>query len=193
MELVVYGTPFVTAGILGSLVKVLAVLGLLWAPFAAFTAARTARSQGLPAGRFALVGGIYSVLFIAPWWFLMLTMRGKHLHGGRVTVVFVLLHAAWLIGLFGLALIGAIVVWAAEIFAWPDGLSTGANDLRVLFVFNAIAIGVSWGSSLFVTAKLPAVEISKNATIQIRYVLPFVLCYISMILSEVTNAIGKTL
>ena len=166
------------------IVAVLAVISLLWAPFGAFIAARTARLQGLPPGRSALVGGLYSALFIAPWGFLMLTMRGKHLHGGRVTMVFFLLHIIWLVGLFGIALVTA---WP---FATPE-VPEVTGDPTALFVFNTIVIGVLWGVSIYITANLPAVEISKNTTIQKRYVLPFALCYVSLILAAITLVIGR--
>ena len=76
----------------------LAAIGLLWSPVAAYTCARVARSKGVDARRYAIAGAIYSILLFLPWIYLWSKLRNKPLRGITVAIGYVLLYALWLIG-----------------------------------------------------------------------------------------------
>ena len=46
-------------------------LGIIWSPFAAYIAFRRARRRGLAPVRYMLIGVLYSILFIVPWFILI--------------------------------------------------------------------------------------------------------------------------
>ncbi len=67
------------------------VVGVAWAPFAALICARVAHAKGLDVWRYALVGAIYSVLFLGPWIYLVARMHNKTLPNSVIRGAYVLL------------------------------------------------------------------------------------------------------
>ena len=68
------------------------LLGLVWAPFAAWLCARSARARGLDSRKFAVAGAIYSALLFWPSVYLLLGIRGKRVSGRAVHAVYVVLY-----------------------------------------------------------------------------------------------------
>ena len=69
------------------------VLGLIWAPFAAWLCARAARARRLDSRKFAVAGAVYSILLFWPWVYLILRIRGKRVPGRAVHVVYIILYS----------------------------------------------------------------------------------------------------
>ena len=67
-------------------------LGVLWAPFAALTCARVARSRGLDRRKYALAGAVYSILFFWPWVYLVTRLYGRKIPGPVIRGAYVLLY-----------------------------------------------------------------------------------------------------
>lgn len=83
----------------------IALAGLLWAPFGALICARTARNKGLPVGRYAVAGAVFSVLYFFPWLYLSSRMNDRYLENSLIRwAYFVLYVMFWLFGVivFGL-------------------------------------------------------------------------------------------
>lgn len=102
--------PFLTLWI-GAL---FAALGLLFAPVAAIYCRRSARLNGLDARRYALMGGVYSLMFFAPAIYLLARLRGRNAPNGAVIAAYVILYSYWLLGPVGLAILMAAIGVGAE-------------------------------------------------------------------------------
>ncbi len=85
-------------GFLGTVVFVPLVIGLcvLWAPFASWICANSARKNDLDVRRYAVAGGVYSILLALPWVYLLTRMSGDRPSRLLVKWAYVLLYAAWL-------------------------------------------------------------------------------------------------
>ena len=68
------------------------LLGVVWAPFAAWLCGRSARARGLDSRKFAVAGAIYSALLFWPSIYLLLRIRGKRVSGRAVHAVYFLLY-----------------------------------------------------------------------------------------------------
>ncbi len=74
-------------------------IGVLWSPFAAVMCFNKAESAGLPSIRYALMGALYSVLFLMPLIYLTARMDDKRTPKGLVVLGYVLLYGViWLVG-----------------------------------------------------------------------------------------------
>ena len=73
-------------------------LGLLWSPFAMVICGAIARTRGLSVVRYAGAGGIYSILFILPWFYLVVRMFGAKPQHALVQAGYVFLYLGWLAG-----------------------------------------------------------------------------------------------
>lgn len=80
-----------------------AVLGLLWAPFAALSCAFIAGKRGLSARRYAVAGAIYSILFLLPWFYLLAELLNRRLPGFLIRLGYAVLYIGWIVGIIGLA------------------------------------------------------------------------------------------
>ena len=78
--------------------------GLLWAPFAAWLTYREASSWGVPSKRYALLGGVYSLLCIFLWLNMMTGMRKANWNRFKNGTLYIVLFLIW----FGLLFIPAL-------------------------------------------------------------------------------------
>ena len=84
----VFGFSFLLAGI-----------GVLWSPFAAVMCYNKAESAGLPSIRYALIGALYSALFLMPLIYLTARMDGRRVPYFLVVLGYSLLYGCiWLVG-----------------------------------------------------------------------------------------------
>ena len=74
------------------IVLIVPLLGLVWAPFAAWLCARSARARGLDSRKFAVAGVVYSALLFWPSIYPLLRTRGKRVSGRAVHTVYVVLY-----------------------------------------------------------------------------------------------------
>ena len=85
-------------GFLGMIVFFPLVAGMcvLWAPFASLICAKSARKNGLEVRRYAVVGGLYSLMLVLPWLYLIIRMSGDRPSRTLVKWGYALLYASWL-------------------------------------------------------------------------------------------------
>ncbi|MXX53073.1 MAG: hypothetical protein F4Z35_03785 [Dehalococcoidia bacterium] len=81
-------------------------IGILWAPFGGLICALRARSLGLPAVRFAVVGAVYSLAMFLPWVYLIRRMTGGWFSDGLIATAYILLYAVWA-GIWSYPFLGA--------------------------------------------------------------------------------------
>ena len=90
---------FIVSTILAAYLPVaLQVLGLPWAPFAAWICARSARRKGLDVRRHAVAGALYSALMFWPWVYFILRMNGRDVPAILVHLFYISVFAAWMVG-----------------------------------------------------------------------------------------------
>ena len=76
----------------------LIAIGLAWVPFGAALMWKVARDRNLAAGRYAVAGAIYSLLFLIPWIYLFIVIiRGKFTPK-LATLLHFILYGFWLLG-----------------------------------------------------------------------------------------------
>ncbi len=119
MAFVAFGPIFVTFGLM-----LLAGVGFLWAPFAAYIAYRTARGQGLRSIRYPIAGAVYSALLLLPWLYMIANLRGWRF---PIDAVLFILYAVWLLGPIGEAL--AIFIISSN---YEQSASEASSYLRLL-------------------------------------------------------------
>ena len=73
----------------------LSICGLVLSPFAAIRMFRMAGDRELDPTRYAILGAVYSILFVFPWLYLSATVRGRSF---PISGVLFVLYVAWLIG-----------------------------------------------------------------------------------------------
>ena len=71
-------------------------IGVLWAPFAMVICGAIARTRGLSVVRYAGAGGIYSILFVLPWFYLLVRMFGVRPQHALVQLGYMFLYLGWL-------------------------------------------------------------------------------------------------
>ena len=99
---------FNAASAVGILLNV-ALLGLIWIPFASATCMYIAKSKGLNIKAYGVAAAVYSVLFILPWIYLVLRMYGVSVDKRVVRAVYVVLYVYfWMLGVMVLNLIIAL-------------------------------------------------------------------------------------
>ena len=86
----------IAVGVLSIIVTTYA--GILFSPIAAATCAVLARRRGLSAKRYALIGGIYSVMFLAPSVYLIVRLLNRKPPTALVGFAYFVLLALWVAG-----------------------------------------------------------------------------------------------
>lgn len=118
------GTP-IAVGILAAIVitPIIIVLsmplGVLFAPFAALICYIRARLMGLPPGRYARIGALYSTILLFPWIYLIVRMFNKSVPNFLIGIGYFALYTIWF---FGSIVVVAAVVITSGIVAF--GFST---------------------------------------------------------------------
>ena len=80
------------------LTTIIAVFGIVWAPFASGICVLIAKRRGLSMPRYAIYGGIHTSLLFFPWLFLIQWMRKGRMNVGSVRIAYVLLFFLWASG-----------------------------------------------------------------------------------------------
>ena len=167
--------------IYGSLVVLLvqsqlAYLGLLWSPFAALISWRLARRRGLGGARPVVAGAAYSVFLLVPWVLLLVVLLGRRLPRSVVTLLFILLYSAWLIG--------PILFWGQYVamndvvrltFIWGPGNGAPDNWL-VAYVGWAVVILI-WFGSVFLNRWESDDSVTYDQLMSVRFITPFALAW----------------
>ena len=149
-------------------------IGVLWSPFAAVMCYNRAALAGLNSTRYAVVGALYSVLFLMPLIYLSARMDGKRVPKALVVLGYVVLYG-------GIWLGGAIAGLAASFsFSFNFGFGGGsglANGIAIaLLCINALSMIVS----LAILAQAPEDSMDKGYRETLppfAYILPFALAF----------------
>ena len=98
-------------------VLALAVLGLLWAPFAALICILVARFRKLGGESYGAVGAKHSMLLVLPWVYLLVRMLfGKSLPVFVVVPVYGLVYSVWLVFYIAVFNVGGLVGSIIDVF-----------------------------------------------------------------------------
>lgn len=122
----------------------IALAGLIWAPFGALICARAASRRGLQAHRYAVAGAAFSVLYLVPWFYLVLRMHNKYVPRFVIWCVYFILYIPiWLFGVIGLGLF--LLAFAFDTSSWQ-----GANLtlVRYFLIAQVLVTSFFWIVSL---------------------------------------------
>ena len=123
------------------LVEVVAVpLCILWAPFGAMIAARLSRRGSAGNRNYAVIGAAYSVLFLIPWLFLVMRLRGYRVSKPFIWIAYTLVYGGWVLGPIG---IGAFAVAATL------GITYDVVGARYWAIAAFTALSLAWCISLY--------------------------------------------
>ena len=115
------------------------VFGLLGAPFAALICAIIARVRGLGQS-YAGTGAWYSMLFILPWFYLVLRMLSVHVSNGAAQFGYAILYGVWLYGAIGSTASGlGSLIFPADEFRIGDA---------IMMISGGLFVGCVWFVSL---------------------------------------------
>ena len=89
---------------------ILAGIGLLFAPIAAIDCMRSAQSNGLNARRYAIMGGVYSLVFFVPSVYLLARLRGKVVSRKLIMATYIALHVYWVLVPLGFAFVTSFAI-----------------------------------------------------------------------------------
>ena len=119
------------------IVTPLVVLSILWMPFAAAICAMIARERGMSAGRYSLLGGLHSFLFLFPSFYLIVRMLGRTPSARVVTGAYAVLYLYWLVAL--------VIGGDAALVKGLEDIATGDDQLSFLkYVPSAIVPAFTW-------------------------------------------------
>ena len=94
---------FIMFGLFGAFIFGFSLLGgVVLAPIFALISFLIARRKDLDGARFALIGAVYSAMFLMPWIYLVLRMKGKRPPKKLVISTYVFMYTIWLSILAGL-------------------------------------------------------------------------------------------
>ena len=147
------------------LLPLIAVLGLLWSPFAAAISWRLARNRGLHGLGYAFAGAVYSALFLGPWLYLTMRLVGITPPRWMIGFSYILLYLVWSAPIYYVGTLGIAKSSSAleETTFWILGVAMLALLLMSLLVL------LNRDERLQVSRVLPAP----------RYVFPFVGAWVS--------------
>ena len=158
-----------------------AVLGLVWSPFAALITRRLALRRGLDGGRYALAGAAYSVFLMFPWLLLVITMIRVRLPRSVVLWSYVLLYLVWLVG--------PIIFWGQFVahigyvmtFGLGGGLSENLKPDDPLVAYGVFAVMIlMWVVSGTISWRVSSSvhDVTVDELMSLRYIMPFALVWV---------------
>lgn len=95
VALLIYWGTFIVGGAVFSL----GVLGVMWAPLGAVVCGWRAKERELPVLKFAVVGGLFSLFLLLPWFYLISRMSGEQFPRHLATLSYIAVYLIWLYGL----------------------------------------------------------------------------------------------
>ena len=90
----IYVGSFIASGS----VLLIALLGVMWAPFGAVICGGTAKNKQLPVLKFAIAGALSSMFLLMPWFYLITRMEGKHFSRPLAVLAYIVAYSIWLYG-----------------------------------------------------------------------------------------------
>ena len=168
----------IAVGVLSIIVTIYA--GILFSPVAAATCALLARRRGLSVKRYALMGGIYSVMFLAPSVYLIVRLLNRKPPTALVGFAYFVLLALWVAG----------SMTSAVSYLWVElSVSEEYNPYRTL---KAVTTGIAIAGNVAMLGlwlrwflriralRKPATE-GDDLLPHMAYVLPFLLAPLGLL------------
>ena len=145
IPLALFGAFWAIVGAAFLLPPALQVLGLPWAPFAAWICARSARKKGLDVRRHAVAGALYSALLFWPWVYFILRMNGRSVPVILVRMFYISVYASWMLGFVIITLGGAIAIHPGveRIYEFSNPKVIASYFIYCLFAVNLVVWLVS--------------------------------------------------
>ena len=137
---------FVIASSVSLLLPILLqILGLPWAPFAAWICARSARKKGLDVRRHAVAGALYSALLFWPWVYFILRMNGRNVPVVLIRLFYISVYASWMLGFVIITLGGAIAAHPGieRMYEFSNPRVAASYFVYCLFIANLVTWFVS--------------------------------------------------
>lgn len=111
----------------------LALVGLLWSPFAAAICGGVAHRKGWEGDKSAADGFLGSIFLFLPWVYMLSRLHGRPMGGGTVIAGYIMLFPLWL---FGAIIPGAIMSWT---LFWGGNADYGPfGALRAQYILNQL-------------------------------------------------------
>ena len=174
------GTP-IAVGILAAIVitPIIIVLsmplGVLFAPFAALICYIRARLMGLPPGRYARIGALYSTILLFPWIYLIVRMFNKTVPNFLIGIGYFVLYTMWFCGSVVVVVVIAIITGIVALGFDSDVEPTYVHILTFCTVLVVLCVNaVMWilsmvGLDRFHRNHIPSEEILPDRA----YITPF--------------------
>ena len=144
VELIVF-TTIIGIVALPFFVPITMFIGPLWAPFAGLACAIRAPSIGRSRVRYAVLGALYSALFLLPWIYLIARMYGKKLPKAFIWSGYIVLYVVWLCSII-LNLIVAFASHPGKDHLWDF---TNLDVIISMAVFTVLWVNViTWVVSM---------------------------------------------
>ena len=141
VALIYYGS-FIASGS----VLLIALSGVMWAPFGAVICGGTAKNKQLPVLKFAIAGALSSLFLLIPWFYLITRMEGKHFSRPLAVLVYIVAYSIWLYGPLLTYFWNYVLI--TESLELSDNFAAGGTSHLILSIYM-IAIGaVLWTVSL---------------------------------------------
>ena len=163
-------------------------IGVLWAPFAAVLCFNKAEAIGLPSIRYALMGALYSVLFLMPLIYLSARMDGKRVPRGLVILAYFVLYGCICMAGAAVGLSFVVNFLLDLVNGAVSGFGKSMIPISVYSVFM-----ISMILTLLIHIKAPPDSSAKGFRESLPafpYVLPFVLAFGWLALSVVVLLLG---
>ena len=142
LGLLIYFGSFTASG----LVLLIAMLGVMWAPFGAVICGGTAKIKQLPVLKFAIAGALSSLFLFLPWFYLITRMAGKHFPRLLVVLSYIAVYSSWLYGPLLTYFWSYVII--RESPELSDYFAAGGSSYLILSIYM-IAVGVAmWTVSL---------------------------------------------
>ena len=158
----IFGPIVVTGGF-----WLLLLIGVVWAPFAAYLMHRAARRRGLDSPRYAIAGAAYSLFLLFPWFLAMATLHGRRFPIGPILFF---LYLVWLLGPMGATF---------AIYTVRSGISQAFSEPVITLQFALVSVvalivmAFAWIGSLVHVLRLDLTYTRSDHLLEYRYVMPF--------------------
>lgn len=150
------------------------ILSMAWSPFAALGCVLAARSKHLSLGYYAIIGGLYSVLFIIPWVFFILNLRERYPSKKVIITVFYFLYGIWLCGPITWYFILTFIINT-------DGISIFQNVVEIGFLTFMIFMWVMTLKNVVNNMHYIIEKPQEAMSLNIAFILPFACMMVSNI------------
>ncbi len=178
VSIVFYGetVPMALPFIVIPIAKVMLLAGAVWALPAALIAYKLAKDEGLSPFRHAVLGAIYSVAFLLPWFYhVFVTILGRPLLSDFARLGYVILYATWLLG--------PIAGTSGAMFLHTIMYESGGEYILPRMTLPLIVMSLTWivSLSMLTTGREGPEILSDSPLPSLRHTVPLILAAASVL------------